>query len=149
MDFAALDELTEAASLRGFYGGYILRIDTLGKYYSGKISLIKESSDHAPNNTSLFFWSTSKSKKIENNYFKTQLFHSESHFSEFAFDIIALLKGTYHPNILSSFYGMGTTQWESGSSVDIRYNYPEDVKRFNEETEKYLGNFIPNNSTKT
>lgn len=149
MDFTALDELTEAASLRGFYGGYIFRIDTLGKYYSGKISLIKETSDLAPNNTSLFFWSTSKCKKIENNYFKTQLFHSESHFSEFAFDIIALLKGTYHPNILSSLYGMGTTQWESGSLVDVRYNNPEDIERFDKETEKYLGTLKPSNSTKT
>ena len=64
--------------------------------------------------------------------------HSESYFSEFAFDILALLKGTYNPSVISSFYGFGTTQWENGHAADVRYFYPEDVKRFNEETERFF-----------
>lgn len=139
MDFAALDALVEASTLRGFYGGYILRIDTLDKYYSGKLSLLREDADREPWNKSLFFWSTSKSKKVsDGQYLKTQLHHSETHFSEFAFDIIALLKGRYHPNILSSLYGMGTTQWEEGHAVDIRYHNPDDVKRYREETDIFF-----------
>ena len=66
--------------------------------------------------------------------------HSETHFSEFAFDIIAMLKGIYNPNILSSLYGYGTTQFEKGSASDIRYFKPDDVKKFDEETERYLNN---------
>jgi len=140
MDLAALDALVEASMLRGFYGGYILRVDTLDKYYSGKLSLLRQNEDMKPSNQSLLFWATSKSKKVsEGIYFKTQLNHSESYFSEFAFDIIALLKGTYHPNVLSSFYGMGTTQWEAGHAADIRYFKPDDVKRYREETENFFG----------
>ena len=147
MDFAALDALSDASILRGFYGGYILRIDTLDKYYSGKISLIMQDEDLKSSNKSLLFWATSKSKKVsEGVYLKTQLNHSESYFSEFAFDIIALLKGTYHPNILSSFYGMGTTQWEAGHAADIRYFNPEEVKRYKEETEKFWNHIQSSNN---
>lgn len=139
MEFAALDELVEASALRGFYGGYILRGETNDQYLSGKLSLVREDQESTPNNSSLLFWATSKSKKIENEkYFKILLHHSETHFSEFAFDIIAILKGTYNPNVLSSLYGFGTTQFERGSSSDIRYFNPEDARKFKEETEKYF-----------
>ncbi|MGE6397097.1 DUF6602 domain-containing protein [Chryseobacterium scophthalmum] len=138
MDFGALDELVKATALRGFYGGYILRIETLDKYYSGKLMLVRELKETASDNKSLFFWAKSKSFKVtDNTYRKILLDHSESYFSEFAFDILALLKGTYNPNVLSSLYGMGATQWENGSAVDRRYFNPEDVKKFDEETAKY------------
>lgn len=101
--------------------------------------MLIETTDRKPSNNSLFFWATSNSRKLADGvYFKTQLTHSESYFSEFAFDIIALLKGTYNPSVISSFYGFGTTQWEAGSAVDIRYFKPEDVKRYNAEVEAYF-----------
>lgn len=143
MEFAALDEILEASNIRGYYGGYILRGETLDNYYSGKLSLRRRDSEVQADNKSLLFWASSKSKKIaENIYVNSYLDFSESYFAEFAFDIIALLKGNYHPNILSAYYGMGTTQWESGSAVDIRYHCPEDVRRFNEETEMWLKNIL-------
>ena len=136
--FAALDALVEASTLRGFYGGYILRAETLDKYDSGKLTLQWQDADLKSSNTSLLFWSTSKSKKVSKNlYVKILLHHSETHFSEFAFDIIALLKGNYHPGSLSSLYGFGTTQLEAGHAADIRYFNPDDVKRYKEETEKF------------
>lgn len=111
MDFAAMDELVEASMLRGFYGGYILRSEALHKYYSGKISFVSENCDIVPNNQALSFSAASKSKKLsEDVYFRVILNHSETHFSEFAFDIIAILKGAYHPNVLSSLYCLGSTQ---------------------------------------
>jgi hypothetical protein len=141
MDFAALDALMEASKLRGFYGGYILRANTLDKYYSGKLSLIRESEDSKPWNKSLFFWSTSKSVKVgEKMFLKAQLHHSETHFSEFAFDIIALLKGSYHPNVLSSLYGMGTTDLEAGHAASVTYYNPDDVKRHQDEIERFFRN---------
>lgn len=139
-DFSALDELTGAASLRGFYGGFILRTEKLGGYYSGKLFPLIERSEIVPKNNSLSYLATSKCKKLEENrFYKIQLNHFESYFAEFAFDIIALLKGTYNPNMVSSLYGMGSTQWET-SAVDIRYECSEDVKRFHEENEHYLKN---------
>lgn len=139
-DFAALNELAEAASLRGFYGGFILRSEKLGGYYSGKLFPLIHSSENFPKNNSLSYTASSNCKKLaENRFYKIQLDHFESYFAEFAFDIIALLKGTYNPNIISSMYGMGSTQWET-SAVDKRYENPEDVKRFNEITDSYLKN---------
>jgi len=139
-DFAAMDELVNATMLRRFYGGFILRAETVDKYYSGKISFRNENiAVEASNNMSLSFWATSKCIKYKDDaYFSLLLTHSETHFSEFAFDIIALLKGTYRPHVLSSLYCMGTTHWENGSSVETRYHDPEGVKSFNEETAKIL-----------
>jgi len=141
MDFAAIDQLAEASELRGFYGGYILKGETLENYFSGKLALIKEKDDFPDYNTSLLFWAKSKGKKVGiNEYLKIFLHFSESHFSEFAFDIISLLKGNYHPNVLSSLYGYGSTQFEKGSRSEIRYSNPEDAKRYDAEINKFLNN---------
>jgi hypothetical protein len=139
-DFAAMDELVEATMLRGFYGGIILRADTLDKYYSGKIYFRNENIDTGPNNSSsLSFWTTSKCLKYKDDaYFSLLLTFWEQHFSEFAFDIIALLKGTYRLNVLSSLYCMGSTAMEKGSCVETRYADPEAVKRYQEETAAIL-----------
>lgn len=131
-DFGALDELIEAVDIRGFYGGFILRCESLNGYYSGKLALLRERSDILPNNKTLSFSANSKCKKMaDNSYYKIHLDHFESYFAEFAFDIVALLKGTYNPNMLSSMYGFGSTQLET-SAVDIRYANPDDVKAFKE-----------------
>lgn len=143
-DFAALNELVKASALRRFYGGFILRAETLDQNFSGRLALLKQKFDAPPENDSLFHWSVSKCENDGNNqYFKILLTYSESYFSEFAFDIIALLKGNYNPNIMSSMYGFGTTQFEQGSMSDIRYYNPEDVKKYQEETKKFLNNFRP------
>ena len=49
-----------------------------------------------PSNSSILFRSYSKYKKVNDLYLKARLLHSETHFSEFAFEIIELLKGTYY-----------------------------------------------------
>ena len=140
-EFSALDALLEGSDLRGFYGGYILRPESHEKYSSGKISFEYLKEDVKPNNSSLLFWANSKCKKVNELYLRARLLHSETHFSEFAFDIIALLKSTYRPYALSSMYGFGTSDWEKGSPVSITYANPEDVKKYREETERF---FNPN-----
>ncbi|MBL4675857.1 MAG: hypothetical protein JKY70_06590 [Mucilaginibacter sp.] len=137
-DFAALDSLLDGSDLRGFYGGYILRPESHEKFSSGKISFEYLHENIEPRNSSLLFWSNSKCKKVHEFYLRARLLHSETHFSEFAFDIIALLKGNYRPYALSSMYGFGTSDWEKGSAVSVTYSNPEAVKRFNDETEKYF-----------
>lgn len=135
-NFVAMDQLVEATMIRGFYGGIILRAETLDKYYSGKINFRNENVNSKPmDSTSLAFWATSKCLKYrEDAYFSLLLTFWEQHFSEFAFDIIALLKGTYRPNVLSSLYCIGSTARENGSSVERRYSNPEDVKSYREQT---------------
>lgn len=135
-DFAALDELVKATMIRRYYGGVILQAETEYKLDSGKISFRNENVDAGPNNnTSLAFWASSKCLKYkEDSYFSLLLTYSETNFSEFAFDILALLKNTYRPNVLSSMYCMGSTNWEKGSCVERRYFIPEAVRRYKEET---------------
>jgi len=142
-DFSALDALLDATELRGFYGGLILRSETLDEYYNGKLAIVLEDKDRSNNNKSLFFWSYSKSKKLkENLYCKVLLNHCESYFSQFAFDIIAMLKGTYNPSVISSLYGIGTTDWENGSAFSIQYHNIEDHKKWEESNQQYLKNWI-------
>ncbi len=142
-DFAALDNLLYATELRGFYGGFILRTETLDEFYSGKVSIILEDQKRSWDNKSLSFWSYSQSKKLkENLYCSLLLNHSESYFSQFAFDVIALLKGSYHPNVISSLYGFGTSDWENGNPVSTQYYNIEDYKKWEESTREYMDMWI-------
>ena len=72
-DFAALDNLLDATELRGFYGGFILRAETLDEFYSGKVSIILENQRRRDINKSLSFWSYSQSKKLKENLYCTLL----------------------------------------------------------------------------
>lgn len=139
MDFAAMDELVEATMIRRFYGGYILRAEKLGGYYSGRIKFVKEPVNVEPHSKSLAFHAESKCiQAYKDTYFRLLLDHSETYFSEFAFNILAILKGNYHPDVISSPYCFGTTQFENGSASDVMYFKPEDVKRYQEETAAIL-----------
>ncbi|MET0569828.1 MAG: DUF6602 domain-containing protein [Pedobacter agri] len=139
-DFAAMNELVNATMIRRFYGGIILRAETLEKYNSGKITVRNENVNAEPNsNSSLSFWSTSKCLKYnDDQYLSLLLTFWEQHFSEFAFDILALLKNTYQPNVLSSLYCTGSTALENGSVIETRYADPEGYKLFQEETAAIL-----------
>lgn len=139
-DFAAIDELVNATMIRRFYGGIILRAETLDKYYSGKIYFKNENIASEPNNnSSLAFWATSKCIKYKDNaYFSLLLTFWEQYFSEFAFDIIALLKNTYQPNVLSSLHCIGSTAMENGSCVETSYADPEAYKKYQEKTAAIL-----------
>ncbi|MDR6942934.1 DUF6602 domain-containing protein [Mucilaginibacter pocheonensis] len=143
-DFGALDAFLEGSDLRNFYGGYVLRPESHEIYSSGIIKFEYLRDDEKPNNNSLLFWAYSKCKKLGDLHLRARLNHSEAYFSEFAFDIIALLRGSYKPYALSSMYGFGTTDWEKGSAVSVTYANPDDVKKYNEETEKFLRNNIKN-----
>jgi len=130
-DFKALDTLLKGTELRGFYGGVTLRCETLDELYTGKISVVYEDDMYEHVNKSLSFWSYSKSKKLNDNlYCRLLLNQCESNFSQFAFDIISLLKGTYHPGIISSLYGMGTSDGKKGKAASIQYHDIESQKRY-------------------
>lgn len=95
------------------------------------------------NAESLFFWSYSQSKRLQEGlYCRLLLNHCESYFSQFAFDLIALLKGTYHPGFISSLYGFGTNPGENGRTVSIRYHNVEDYKKWEESNRQYIDTWI-------
>ncbi len=52
----------------------------------------------------------------DNLHFGSMLMWSEVHFSQFGFDIIAMMQGNYEAGRVSSFHGMGTSGWEQGQA---------------------------------
>ncbi len=113
----ALSRLNEGPLLRGFFGGIILRGEAHTKDVTGKLSLLHSEtpigSSIAKSKQSLLSWGMSESVKITDNlHFGAMLIWTEPYFSEFSFDLIAMMQGTYEVGRLSSFHGMGTTEWE-------------------------------------
>lgn len=113
-DYKALRELINTQNLRGFYGSLILRGEGHKNELTCKINFLK--ADNKILSTIL-----KKDSLLESNTFVNlsqinqstslgaMLNWSETNFSEFSFDIVALLNGSYQFGRLSSFYGFGTS----------------------------------------
>jgi len=113
-DKSALNSMINGISLRGFYGGLILRGEGHTKEACGKINLLRSQTEFsvafAPPRTLLTDWGTSDCLKITDTlFFSSMLMWNESDFSRFAFDLVALLEGTFEPGRLSSFYAFGSS----------------------------------------
>lgn len=120
-DLKAIKELTNALNLRGFYGGVILRGEGHKKELTCNIKMLS-----ADTKLTTSFEKTDsllKSHTIielgqlnENTSFGAMLSWTEMNFSQFSFDLVALLNGSFEIGRLSSFYGFGTsnefeTEW--------------------------------------
>lgn len=113
----ALSRLNEGRPLRGFFGGMVLRGEGHTKDVTGKLSLLNSEtpikSSIGKSKRSLLSGGMSKFVKITDNlHFGADLMWTEPYFSEFGFDLIAMMQGTYKAGRLSSFHGMGTSDWE-------------------------------------
>lgn len=113
----AINEMVQGISLRGFAGGMILRGEGHSKEMTAKIDLLRsetemksdlERKDH---NLLKGFCMADSLKVKDDLHFGAMLMWAEPNFAQFSFDLIARLQGTYEPGRLSSFYGMGTTEW--------------------------------------
>jgi len=113
----ALSKIITGVELRGFFGGLILRGEGHTKPVTGKLSLLRSEtpieSMIGKDKKSLLFMGMSQSVQIsETLHFGSMLMWSESEFSRFGFDLIAMMQGKYEAGMLSSFYGMGASEWE-------------------------------------
>jgi hypothetical protein len=114
---SALSKLITGVELRGFFGGIVLRGEGHSKHMTGKLSLIQS---EAPiegligrNKQSLLNFGMTESVKISDNlHIASMLAWGESNFSIFGFDVLAMMQGTYEVGRLSSFHGMGSSEWE-------------------------------------
>ncbi len=111
---SAMSKIVAAIHLRGFFGGIILRGDGHTKDVTGKVSLLRSEtpikSMIGKNKQSLLRWGMSESVKIADTlHFGSMLEWSETNFSRFGFDVIAMMQGTYEVGRLSSFHGMGAS----------------------------------------
>lgn len=116
-DKSALNSIIGGMDLRGFGGGIILRGEGHTKQVTGKIDLLRSktamtSTIKKPDRSLLSGWGDADSLQIKDDlHFGTMLMWSEPNFSRYAFDLVALLNGTFEVGRLSSFHAMGTTEW--------------------------------------
>lgn len=116
-DKDALNSIIKGIELRGFMGGVILRGEGNSKQVTGKINLLKSETEmqsiiSKPKHSLLSGFALGDSVKISDKfYFGAMLLWSEPNFSQYAFDLVALMNGTYQVGRLSSFHGLGTTEW--------------------------------------
>lgn len=115
-DKAALNSIIGAIDLRGFRGGIIFRGEGHTKQVSGHIDLMSSKTEMTSiikrPDRSMLNYGDADSLQINNDFhIGARLIWSEPNFSGYAFDLVALLNGTYEVGRLSSFHGLGTTEW--------------------------------------
>lgn len=131
-DSGALNKMLEGFYLRGFQGGIILRGENSVSNASARIMFTtynrpEKCNVKKPTNSLKKGFINSDSIKIgDSEYISLLLFGIEFAFSQFAFDIIALLAGTYDPGRISSFHGVGGVKSEPVKPEDIS----DDLKYF-------------------
>jgi hypothetical protein len=115
---SALAKLIAGIQFRGFFGGIILRGEGHSIGATGKLELLQSKtpieSTIAKNKQSLLtgLAMSSSSRITDDLHFGSMLSWTEPNFSQFGFDLIAMMQGTYEVGRLSSFHGMGTSEWE-------------------------------------
>jgi hypothetical protein len=119
---ATVSAAVDGIALRGFFGGLVLRASANTSEHSGRIMLTRSESAIESTvegrKTPLMEFGMGKSVQIaEKVHIGTVLRWSESEFAQFAFDLVAMLQGTYQVGLLSSFYGMGSSFQELVSEV--------------------------------
>ena len=111
---AALSAVISDISLRGFVGGLVLRAEGNTSEQSGRIVLTQseipiESSIKRCKTPLMEFGMSASVQIAEKVHIGAMISWSESAFAQFAFDLVAMLQGTYEVGRLSNFYGMGSS----------------------------------------
>jgi hypothetical protein len=112
---AALNRTLSGLDLRGYFGGIILRGEGHSKPMTGRVSLLRSETPLectvGRGKESLLGSPLGQSVRVaEKLHIGCMLMWAESGFSQFAFDLIALMQGKYRSGYLSSFYGMGASK---------------------------------------
>ncbi|HZQ68112.1 MAG TPA: DUF6602 domain-containing protein [Terriglobales bacterium] len=115
---STLASLMEGLRLRGFLGALVLRGEGHTLPSTGRLSIVRsetpiESTWRDAKTPSLLEFGLSKSIEVAQNvHMGAMAMWAELHFSQFAFDLVALLQGTYRPGFASSIYGVGSSWME-------------------------------------
>ena len=96
---SAMNKIITGIELRGFFGGIILRGEGQTKEATGKLSILRSEtpiqSSIGRNKQSLLHLGMTSSIKITDSlHFGAMLTWAEPHFSQFGFDVIAMMQGT-------------------------------------------------------
>ncbi len=115
---ATLLKFLSGIQYRGFFGGLILRGEGHTLPVTGRIKLLRSEQPTegmiGQEKASMLRGGLTKTVQIADNlHMGAMLTWSETEFSQFVFDLIAMMQGTFEVGRLSSFYGMGTSEWEN------------------------------------
>ena len=121
----ALNSMIEGIKLRGFFGGLILRGEGITTEACGELRILRSDTEMKSFGISKRIlpsgWvNTDSYKHIDNQHYSAMLMFTEPSFSAFAFDIIALLNGTFEVGRLSSFHVHGTSEWEEANRKETK-----------------------------
>lgn len=121
----ALAQMITGHTLRGFFGGVVLRAQGIPEPHTGRIRLVTSESPVestlAPGKAAIFEYGRSSSREIsENLHLASVIEWSESAFARFGFDLLAMIKGKYSPQRPSSLYGGGNAFVEMMRDVGAR-----------------------------
>lgn len=123
-DKAALNSVIKGIELRGFMGGIILRGEGHSKQVTGKIDILRSETEmksmiKKPEYSLLKGFGDADSVRISDNlHYGAMLMWTEPNFSQYSFDLVALMNGTFEVGRLSSFHGIGTTEWAEAKKKD-------------------------------
>ena len=95
--------------LRGFFGGIILRHEEQLTDCAARLSLLQSDEPiekESPDET-LLGLAFGPSLPLNGRHLHAMILWMEHTFTEFAFDLIAMLHGTYRPGRVSSWHGVG------------------------------------------
>jgi hypothetical protein len=112
-DAVALEGIIASGLYRGFFGGIVLRGEGRPDQASARISLFKsetpsEGTIGRDKQSLLMGAPMSETLKVADNFHVgAMLLWADVMFSQFAFDLIARMQGTYRIGYTSSFYGLG------------------------------------------
>ncbi len=112
----SLSRVNPTEDLRGFFGGMILRGEGHTRDLTGQLCLTASDNPIQRNfgneNQTMIISPISTSETVQipdGRHRGAMLRWSESNFSQFGFDVIAMMQGTYEAGRVSSFYGMGAS----------------------------------------
>jgi hypothetical protein len=107
-DSEVLDLVRDFETIRPFYGPVVLRGEGLHPDYTGKFGKLRSNEPMGPiwsRGGMLSGYAHSGSKQFDTGHILADVMWGDVNFSDFAFDLLALLNGTYRPGFGSSFYG--------------------------------------------
>lgn len=120
-----LSAMLDGLSLRGFIGGFVLRGEGHTQPHTGRVALMQSEEPKVdlfdPASTPLLEVGVCNTVRVaEKVHIGAMITWSESTFSEFGFDLVAMVKGNYKPGRRSSFYGIGSTWLELMNDVGAK-----------------------------